>query len=95
MFFAATDLVPHRVPELMLRTRSTMARPPKDRKTAEPDQPSRGPNLLEGPIRVVNVGLHKFADDLVGHNVEVVQVDWAPPARGNTRLANLLSRLMD
>ena len=72
-----------------------MTRPPDDRKTAEPDQSSIGLNLLEAPIRVVNIGLQKFADDLVGQDVEVVQVDWAPPARGNPRLANLLSRLMD
>ena len=72
-----------------------MTRPPEDKKTAEPDQSSIGLNLLEAPIRVVNIGLRKFADDLVGQDVEVVQVDWAPPARGNTRLANLLSRLMD
>ena len=72
-----------------------MTRPPEDRKTAEPDQSSIGLNLLEAPIRVVNIGLQKFADDLVGQDVEVVQVDWAPPARGNIRLANLLSRLMD
>ena len=72
-----------------------MTQPPKDRKTAEPDQQSRGLSLLESPIRVVNVGLQKFADDLVVQGVEVVQVDWVPPARGNTRLANLLLRLMD
>ena len=46
-------------------------------------------------MRVVNIGLQKFADDLVGQDVEVVLVDWAPPARGNARLTNLLSRLMD
>ena len=51
--------------------------------------------MLEAPVRVVNIGLQKFADDLAGQDVEVVQVDWSPPARGNTRLANLLSRLMD
>ena len=72
-----------------------MTQPPDDRQTAEPDQLSIGPNLLEAPIRVVNIGLQKFADDLVGQDVEVVQVDWAPPARGNTRLANLLSQLID
>ena len=72
-----------------------MTRPPDDRKTAEPDQPSRGSSLLETPMRVVNIGLQKFADDLVDQGVAVVQVDWVPPARGNTRLANLLSRLMD
>ena len=72
-----------------------MTRPPEDRKTAGLDQSNIGLNLLEAPIRVVNIGLQKFVDDLVGQDVEVVQVDWAPPARGNTRLANLLSRLMD
>ena len=72
-----------------------MTPPPEDRKTAEPDQSSIGLNLLEAPIRVVNIGLQKFADDLVGQDVEVVQVDWTPPARGNIRLAKLLSRLMD
>ena len=72
-----------------------MTQLPDDRKTAEPDQSSIGSNLLEVPMRIINIGLQKFADDLVGQNVEVVQVDWAPPARGNTRLANLLSRLMD
>ena len=72
-----------------------MMQPLDDIKTAKPDQSSRGSNLLEAPIRVVNIGLQKFADDLVGQDIAVVQVDWAPPARGNTRLANLLSRLMD
>ena len=52
-------------------------------------------NLLEHPIQVVNIGLRSFADDLVSHGVQVVHVDWVPPARGNRRLANLLSKLMD
>ena len=52
-------------------------------------------NLLEQPIQVVNIGLRSFADDLVSHGVQVVHVDWVPPARGNRRLANLLSKLMD
>ena len=69
--------------------------PLDDRKTAGPDQSGSGLNLLEVPTRVVNIGLQKFADDLVGQNISVVQVDWVPPARGDTRLANLLSRLMD
>ena len=72
-----------------------MTKPPDEIKPAEPDQSSIGLNLLEAPIRVVNIGLQKFADDLVGQDVEVVQVDWAPPARGNSRLAKLLSQLMD
>ena len=53
------------------------------------------PDLLEDPVQVINIGLERFADDLVSQGVQVVQVDWVPPARGNPRLANLLSRLMD
>ena len=79
----------------MRPTGFTMTRPPDDRKSAQPDQPSRGSSFLEAPKRVVNIGLQKFADDLVDQGGAVVQVDWVPPARGNTRLANLLSRLMD
>ena len=53
------------------------------------------PSLLEDPVQVINIGLKRFTDDLISQGVQVVQVDWAPPARGNLRLANLLSRLMD
>lgn len=49
--------------------------------------------LLDGPIKVVNVGLPGFADDLRRQDVAVVHVDWSPPARGDARLADLLSRL--
>ena len=53
------------------------------------------PDMLEEPVQVINIGLKRFADDLISQGVQVVQVDWVPPARGNPRLANLLSRLMD
>lgn len=53
------------------------------------------PALLNSQIQVVNIGLNRFADDLVRQGIEVVQVDWAPPARGNPRLADLLSKLTD
>ena len=51
--------------------------------------------LLNSQIRVVNIGLTRFADDLMSQGIEVVQVDWTPPARGNPRLADLLSKLTD
>jgi FdrA protein len=57
--------------------------------------PEVRPNLLEEPVQVINIGLKRFADDLISQGVQVVEVDWVPPARGNPRLANLLSRLMD
>ncbi|MEM7748259.1 MAG: hypothetical protein AAF346_08395 [Pseudomonadota bacterium] len=49
--------------------------------------------LIEAPLKVVNVGLEMFASDLAKQGVEVVQVDWKPPANGNPELAKLLSKL--
>jgi FdrA protein len=49
--------------------------------------------LLEGPLKVVNVGLEGFARELNQQGVEVIQVDWAPPAGGDPKLADLLSKL--
>ncbi len=48
---------------------------------------------LTGPLRVVNVGLEGFARDLEGQGASVVQVNWSPPAGGDPKLADLLSRL--
>ena len=44
-------------------------------------------DLLAGPLRVVNVGLAQFADDLRSAGTEVVEVDWAPPAAPPSALA--------
>jgi FdrA protein len=46
-------------------------------------------------LRVINIGLESFADDLRADEVPVVQLDWRPPAGGNARLAALLSMLDD
>ena len=50
-------------------------------------------SLLEGPPRVINIGLSCFADDLKKQDAEMVNVEWSPPARGNIELANLLAKL--
>ena len=49
--------------------------------------------LLDRRLRVINLGLESFAQDLSAQGVEVIQVDWAPPAGGDARLADLLSKL--
>jgi hypothetical protein len=59
-------------------------------KTAAAKRPA---SLLEAPPRVVNVGLERFAEDLAAQGVAVQQVHWSPPAGGNARLAELLSKL--
>ena len=49
--------------------------------------------LLHGELRVVNVGVTLFAEQLVDQGIPVVQVDWRPPAGGDERLVGLLERL--
>ena len=49
--------------------------------------------LLAGPPRVVNVGLEIFAESLRAQGVEVVDLDWRPPAGGDRDMIALLERL--
>ncbi len=49
--------------------------------------------LLDGPPRVVNVGLAIFGDSLRAQNVPVIDVDWRPPAGGDREMMDLLERL--
>lgn len=50
-------------------------------------------SLLDAPPRVINVGLERFAEDLAAQGVAVRHVQWAPPAGGDARLADLLAKL--
>ncbi len=50
-------------------------------------------DLLTAPLRVINVGLEGLAESLEVLEVPVVQVDWRPPAGGDPKLADLLSKL--
>lgn len=49
--------------------------------------------LLNRPIKVINVGLDGFAKELSDRDVPVIQVQWSPPAGGDARMAELLSKL--
>ena len=51
--------------------------------------------LLQARPRVINLGLAVFAIDLDAQDVDVVHVDWRPPAGGDEDLARLLSMLAD
>ncbi len=50
-------------------------------------------DLLVTPLTVINIGLDEFARDLELQDVPVVNVDWSPPAGGDPKLADLLSKL--
>ena len=56
--------------------------------------PSKINELLEKPLVVINVGLMKFAENLERQQVEVVQVDWVPPAGGDKEMMDLLGKLL-
>ncbi|MDJ0934170.1 MAG: hypothetical protein QNJ06_00915 [Kiloniellales bacterium] len=49
--------------------------------------------LIGQPLVVVNLGLKSFALELEQQGVEVLHVDWTPPAGGDPKLADLLSKL--
>ena len=49
--------------------------------------------LLTGPLKVLNVGIEDFAQELDSRGVETIQVDWSPPAGGDTKLAAILAKL--
>jgi len=52
-------------------------------------------NIFEDKLRVVNIGLEVFAEELRSEEIPVVQMDWRPPTGGNTRLSALLAELDD
>ncbi len=49
--------------------------------------------LLNQQLKVINVGLEGFSKELADRDVPVVQVQWSPPAGGDPKLAELLSKL--
>jgi len=56
--------------------------------------PTRIDELLHEPLVVINLGLKMFADSLEEQQVEVVQVDWVPPAGGDKEMMELLDQLL-
>ncbi len=50
---------------------------------------------LQKPVRVINIGLERFAEDLRSADIPVIQMDWRPPAGGDPRLIALLDRLAE
>lgn len=53
------------------------------------------PSVLRDPLRVINIGLASFAEDLRAEGVPVIELDWRPPAGGNARLSALLADMED
>ena len=49
--------------------------------------------LLGAKVKVVNVGLEGFVKDLKDCDIDVVHLDWQPPAGGDPEMAALLAKL--
>lgn len=49
--------------------------------------------LFKKELKVVNLGLESFYDDLKGQEVSAVHVQWKPVAGGDKKMASLLGRL--
>jgi hypothetical protein len=49
--------------------------------------------LFQEKLKVINMGLESFNENLKKQNVKTVQVDWKPPARGNKKMLFLLDKL--
>lgn len=50
-------------------------------------------NLFSSKLRVLNIGLPSFARDMAEAGVEVVNLDWQPPAGGDEAVLKLLESL--
>jgi hypothetical protein len=52
-------------------------------------------DLLASQLRVINLGIERFALELEQLGVPVIHVQWSPPAGGDARKAALLAALAD
>ncbi len=50
--------------------------------------------LLTGLLIAINVGVRDFGSALEEQGVQVVYVEWAPPAGGDQEMINLLDELL-
>ncbi len=52
-------------------------------------------DLFDKKLKVINIGLESFARNMQNEGVEVVQLEWTPPAGGDEEMASLLDMLED
>ena len=50
-------------------------------------------SIITQKVKVINVGLDSFYQDLKDLGVDVVHVDWRPPADGDSNLLDILDKL--
>lgn len=50
-------------------------------------------DVLNREIRIINIGIERFSEDLKEAGVPVIQMDWRPPAGGDRKLIEMLDLL--
>lgn len=50
-------------------------------------------NIFNKELKVINIGVDIFSEALKAQDVEVVNIDWRPPAGGDLEVLKLLERL--
>ncbi len=55
---------------------------------------NRVQDLFQDDLKIINIGLRKFTEELENQDIEVVQIDWSPPAGGDHELIDLLDDLL-
>ncbi len=50
--------------------------------------------LIDGPIVAINVGIQEFGSALEEQGIQVVYIDWSPPAGGDQEMIDLLDQLL-
>lgn len=51
-------------------------------------------DLFSGTITAINVGVQEFGSALEHQGIQVVYVDWVPPAGGDQEMIDLLDELL-
>lgn len=50
--------------------------------------------ILSGQLIVINIGLKGFAESIEDQEIDVVHVNWTPPAAGDQEMIDLLENLL-
>ena len=50
--------------------------------------------LLSEDLKILNLGLTRFAEELEKQEVDVLHINWSPPAGGDPELIELLDDLL-
>jgi hypothetical protein len=56
-------------------------------------EPNQIKKLLSQKIEVINLGLERFAENFSEQGIPYIQVDWRPPAGGDTDISDMLAAL--